>query len=356
MNFVQQSRMLACLAVLCWILLFHSQTNIIIIASAIAFLTYPFFQRLLERHNVWYSLSIYYFCLALVVIIPIILITVLVTPQAVNGYRTLMLWIDKGLDLPPAIEQHITAIYGWLETIPGFQDLQSSTAEISATLKRSLSSFLQLLLTGSISFAGSTINIAMQLFLIIFLSGLAVVYAKTCHKLAVRVTGLPVECINRFILALQNTARSIFFGVFFIAFVQGILTGIGFFIFGVKDAAFWGLAAMICAVIPILGTALIWVPIAITVWVSGSFYSAMGIILWGVLIVASADSLLRPICLQKGIKTSIIVLFFAIICSIIAFGPIGLILGPTLVALGIQAVEESDYLLQKAEEKKQEEK
>ena len=264
-------------------------TNMDSIAGAISFLTYPFFQRLQEKHNVWFSLTIYYCCLALVVIIPIILITVLVTPQAVNGYKTLMLWIDKGLDLPPAIGQHITAIYGWLETIPGFQDLQSSTAEISAAIKRSLSSFLQLLLTGSISFAGSTINIAMQLFLIIFLSGLAVVYAKTCHKLAVRVTALPVECIDRFIIALQSTARSIFFGVFFIAFIQGILTGIGFFIFGVKDAAFWGLAAMICAVIPILGTALIWVPIAITVWVGGSFYSAVGIVLWGAIIVAGAD-------------------------------------------------------------------
>lgn len=185
--------------------------------------------------------------------------------------------------------------------------------------------------------------------MIIFLAGLAVVYAKTCYKLAVRITGLPQECIDRFIIALQRAVRSIFLGIFFVAFVQGILTGIGFFIFGVNDAAFWGLAAMICAVIPILGTALIWMPIAITVWVGGSFYSALGIVLWGIIIVAGADNFLRPYCLQKGIKTSIIVLFFAIICSIIAFGPIGLILGPTLVALGIQAVEESDYLLRKAE-------
>lgn len=350
MNHAQQSRILACLAVLCWILLFHSQTNIIIIASAIAFLTYPFFQRLQQKFNVWISLSIYYCCLALVVIIPIILITVLVTPQAVNGYKTLMLWIDKGLELPPAIEQYITAIYAWFDTIPGFQDILSSTAEISSTIKRSLSSFLQLLLTGSISFAGSTINIALQLFLIIFLAGLAVMYAKTCQKLAIRITALPKECIERFILAFQRAARSIFLGVFFVAFVQGILVGIGFFIFGVKDAAFWGLIAMICAVIPILGTALIWVPVAITVWVGGSFYGALGIVLWGIIIVAGADNLLRPYCLQKGIKTSIIVLFFAIICSIIAFGPIGLILGPTLVALGIQAVEESDYLLRKSHE------
>ncbi len=349
MNPKLQSRILACLAVLCWILLFHSQTNLIIMASAIAFLTYPFFQRLNKKFSIWFSVGIYYACLALLFIIPIVLITVLVTPQAVNGYKTILLWIDKGLELPPVAEQYINHVYIWLDAIPGFQDLQSSTAEISGTIKRNLSKFLQLLLTGGISFAGSTINIALQLFLIIFLAGLAVVYAKTCYKLAVRITGLPQECIDRFIIALQRAVRSIFLGIFFVAFVQGILTGIGFFIFGVNDAAFWGLTAMICAVIPILGTALIWVPIAITVWVGGSFYSALGIVLWGIIIVAGADNFLRPYCLQKGIKTSIIVLFFAIICSIIAFGPIGLILGPTLVALGIQAVEESDYLLRKAE-------
>lgn len=345
MNPVLQSRILAGLAVVCWFLLFYSQTNIIIVASAIAFLTYPVFKKLSERMNVWIAVGIYYACLALVIVIPIVLITVLVTPQAVNGYKTILLWIDNGLQLPPEFQYYIDLAYEWLREIPGFQ---SSTAEISSTVKRTLTAFFQVLLTGSISFAGSTINIALQIFLIVFLAGLLVVYAPTCRKLAVRVTTLPEESVQRFIVALQSAVRSIFLGIFFVAFVQGILTGIGFFIFGVKDAAFWGLLAIICAVIPIFGTALVWVPIALTVWVGGSLYSALGIVAWGMIIVAGADNFLRPYCLQTGIKTSIIVLFFSIICSIIAFGPIGLILGPILVALGIQAVEESDYLLQKS--------
>ena len=133
-------------------------------ASAIAFLTYPFFQRLNKKFSIWFSVGIYYACLALLFIIPIVLITVLVTPQAVNGYKTILLWVDKGLELPPVAEQYINHVYIWLDAIPGFQDLQSSTAEISGTIKRNLSKFLQLLLTGGISFAGSTINIALQLF------------------------------------------------------------------------------------------------------------------------------------------------------------------------------------------------
>lgn len=340
-----QSRILACFAVFCWGLLFYSQANIVILAGAVAFLTYPLFKKLSQKLNIWVSVGIYYACLAFAVVIPIVLVAVLVTPQAVNGYKTIILWIDNGLALPPAVEYYIDEMYKWFGTIPGFQ---SSTAEISATVKRTLSTFLQFLLTGSINFAGSTINIALQIFLVIFLSGLSVVYADTCRKLAIRVTNLPEECIDRFITALQRAVRSIFLGIFFVAFIQGILTGIGFVIFGVNDAAFWGLMAILCAVIPIVGTALIWVPIAITVWVGGSLYSALGIVAWGMIVVAGADNFLRPYCLQTGIKTSIIVLFFSIICSIIAFGPIGLILGPILVALGIQAVEESDYLLKKA--------
>ncbi len=343
-----QSRILACMAVFCWLMLFYSQANIIIVASAIAFLTYPVFKKLSQKLNIWIAVGIYYACLALIIIIPVILITVLVTPQAVNGYKTILLWIDNGLQLPPEWQHYIDLAYEWLREIPGFQ---SSTAEMSAAIKRTVTTFFQVLLTGSLSFAGSTINIVMQIFLIVFLSGLLVVYAPTCRKLAVRVSTLPEECVNRFIIALQSAVRSIFLGIFFVAFVQGVLTGIGFFIFGVKDAAFWGLLAIICAVIPIVGTALVWVPIALTVWVGGSLYSALGIVAWGMIVVAGADNFLRPYCLQTGIRTSIIVLFFSIICSIIAFGPIGLILGPILVALGIQAVAESDYLLKKSAEK-----
>lgn len=342
MTNLTKSRILAFLAIFCWFLLFYTQINIIIVASCIAFLTYPLFKFIHSKYNMWVSVGIYYFILFLIIVIPITLIALLVTPQAINGYNTLLLWIDNGLQVPKAYEEIFENVYNWLITIPGFQ---SSTAEITTLIKKTIGQFIQILLTGSLSFAGNTINIAFQIFLIIFLSGLAVVYAPTCKKIAIRVSTLPEECINRFINTFQRAVRSIFLGIFFVAFIQGILTGIGFFIFGVKDAAFWGLIAIICAVIPILGTALIWIPVAITTWVNGSFYSALGIVIWGMIVVAGADNFLRPYCLKTGIKTSIIVLFFSIICSIITFGPIGLLIGPILVAFGVQAVEESDYLL-----------
>ncbi|MBO4316763.1 MAG: AI-2E family transporter, partial [Mailhella sp.] len=141
--------------------------------------------------------------------------------------------------------------------------------------------------------------------------------------------------------------RAVFIGIVFVACIQGLLTGIGLAFLGVEDSAFWGMMAVFAAVIPVLGTALIWGPMAIVLWVQGSPMSAVILVVWGTVVVSGADSIIRPYFLKTGIETSILVLFLSIICAMSAFGAIGLILGPVLVALAIQAVHESDILAEK---------
>ena len=64
--------------------------------------------------------------------------------------------------------------------------------------------------------------------------------------------------------------------------------------------------------------------------------------LWGVIIVSTADSLLRPLFLKQGIKASYFILILVMLCGIAAFGTVGLILGPVLLAFSIQALEEAN--------------
>ena len=135
-------------------------------------------------------------------------------------------------------EQYINHVYIWLDAIPGFQDLQSSTAEISGTIKRNLSKFLQLLLTGGISFAGSTINIALQLFLDYFPCRACRCLCKNMLQTCRQNHGASARVYRQVHHRPATSCALHFLGIFFVAFVQGILTGIGFFIFGVNDAAF----------------------------------------------------------------------------------------------------------------------
>ena len=70
--------------------------------------------------------------------------------------------------------------------------------------------------------------------------------------------------------------------------------------------------------------------------------AAVGLALWGIVVVAGVDNVLRPLFLQQGIKAPFFVLIIAILCGMSSFGPVGLIAGPVLLAFAIQAVEEGN--------------
>ena len=72
--------------------------------------------------------------------------------------------------------------------------------------------------------------------------------------------------------------------------------------------------------------------------------AAVGLGVWGLLIVGGVDNILRPIFLQKGINAPIFVLILSILCGIATFGSIGLIIGPVIVALSIQLLKEAKML------------
>ena len=125
------------------------------------------------------------------------------------------------------------------------------------------------------------------------------------------------------------------------AIAQGVLCGIGFAVAGIKQPAFWGLLATVVAPIPFVGTALVWGPLCLSLWFSGATMPAVGLALWGTLAVTSVDNILRPLFLQQGINAPFFVLIVAILCGLGSFGPMGLIIGPVLLAIAMQAVEEA---------------
>ncbi len=348
---LRAARILSLLAVVGWILLLFPQFDAVVIAGAVSSISLPLYRWLRARLSMVTAISIYFAILALCVIIPVLALSLLVAPQAVTGYKTLLAWSGAGFPMPEFIETYRDDIYAYLQYLPGFEDIENVALEASENIKEILSSLVSSLVTGSIGFAGGTFNLLFKVFLVIFMAGLTVIYSPTIYKITRRISLLPKESVDRFIQAFQRAVRSIFLGIFFVALVQGVLTGIGLAIFGAKDVAFFTLLAIFCGIVPIVGTALVWFPMATMMWLDGSIGSAIGVVAWGMLIVAGSDNFLRPYCLQTGIETSMIVLFLAIISSVFAFGPVGIVLGPVIVAFGIQAMHESDYLFQKSENK-----
>ncbi len=149
--------------------------------------------------------------------------------------------------------------------------------------------------------------------------------------------------LAHFVMAAHKALRAIMFGIVFVALVQGALCGIAFAVAGINQPAFWGMLATLVAPIPAIGTALVWLPLCLSLWFSGHTMAAVGLGLWGTIVVAGIDNVLRPLFLKQGIKAPFFVLILAMLCGLYAFGAVGLIAGPILLALAIQSVEEGNY-------------
>lgn len=138
---------------------------------------------------------------------------------------------------------------------------------------------------------------------------------------------------------IKQTVLSTVKGVIMIALIQGLLAGIGMKIFGVPNAALWGSVSAVASLVPGLGTAIIFIPAVAYMFIIGNTPFAIGLMLWGILIVGLVDNFLGPYLYSKGTKTHQLIMLFAVLGGLSLFGPIGFIFGPIVVALFFSLIE-----------------
>ena len=278
--------------------------------------------------------------------VPVTLFVLLVIPQIGAGYARLRELWEHNFQLPPEWAAWLDSFIDRFETTPFLSGLREEVQSYLDTLGEYLTNFstdtLVTLVNNGFNVLGGTMNVLWDFLLFFVLSIIFTIYAARLHLISSRIFHLHPQILHRFILAIRHALRAILLGVVFVALIQGFLCALGFALFGYSQFAFFGLLAALVAPIPFVGTALVWLPLSLQLWFSGSTMQALGLFLWGILVVSTADSLLRPIFLKTGIKASYLVLILAILCGISAFGAIGIILGPVLLAFSIQAMEEGN--------------
>ena len=132
---------------------------------------------------------------------------------------------------------------------------------------------------------------------------------------------------------LRRAIRSVVVGSLTVSVIQGVLTGIGFYIFGIPNPALWGSFAVIAALIPGIGTSLIIVPGVLYLFFTGLHLHALGLLIFGVVAVGLIDNYLGPILVNRGVNIHPFIILLSVMGGLIFFGPIGFIAGPLIVAL-----------------------
>ncbi len=129
---------------------------------------------------------------------------------------------------------------------------------------------------------------------------------------------------------IAETIRATLLGTVLVALIQGVLGGTMFWLLGLPAPVLWGLVMGLAAIVPVLGTFIIWVPAAIFLFLTGSEWQALVLVIWGVVVIATIDNLLYPILVGNRLHTHTIPMFISLVGGLLVFGPAGIIIGPVI--------------------------
>lgn len=151
------------------------------------------------------------------------------------------------------------------------------------------------------------------------------------------ITWLPLERgkAQRLLSVTFDTIKANLFGIVAVSGAQGALAAIGFLFVGMNAWLFWGIVAAFASLLPIVGAAIIWLPVAVQLLIAGSWGKALFLAIWGVLVIGMADNVIRPLVVSGRTELSTLTVFFALLGGLNAFGLIGLIAGPLVFTLAI---------------------
>jgi predicted PurR-regulated permease PerM len=251
---------------------------------------------------------------AIVVVVPVTLVTERIVGEAARGAETVKAMVDSG-DWRRAFDAHPLAPAGrWIEKhvdLPGL--IQSVASWLTST--------------GAALVRGSVVQLVG-----VVLTFYMLFYFLRDWRAALdgvrALSPLSAADIGRLFDDVFDTVHATVYGTFVVAIVQGALGGLMFWWLGLPAPLLWGLVMGLLAVVPVLGAFIIWIPAALFLFATGSEGKALVLALWGTIVVGGIDNVLYPLLVGNSLKMHTIIAFVSIVGGMIFFGAAGLILGP----------------------------
>lgn len=132
--------------------------------------------------------------------------------------------------------------------------------------------------------------------------------------------------------AAGTTTRAVVYGILLTAFIQGVVAGIGYWVAGLTSPVMFGVLTMILALIP-FGTPLAWGMVGFWLLLQGETAAAIGIWIWGAVVVSQLDNFLRPVFISSISPIPFLLVLFGVLGGLLAFGLVGLFIGPIVLTV-----------------------
>ena len=298
-------------------------------ATVLCYATWPIFVRLDNRlhHRRTITAALLCLILAAVVVVPIVIAAASLADNVGRLNTLVHTLLEQALPPPPAwlgglpfVGEKLNAI--WLAAV-------NDTATLTEPLKRNLPEFSKWLLGRSVALGNGVLQLSLSLFILFFLYRDGSVLAQRLNNGLARIGG---ERARNLLQLAGNTVKGVVYGILGTAIAQGVLAGIGFLIAGVPGALMLGLLTFFLSVVPV-GPPLIWFPAAVWTYYQGETGWAIFLLVWGFGVISLVDNFLKPYLISQGAALPFVLVLLGVLGGLVAFGFIGVFLGPILLAL-----------------------
>lgn len=140
--------------------------------------------------------------------------------------------------------------------------------------------------------------------------------------------------VHGYFEAVGTTTRAVLYGIVLTALAQGALAGLGYWVAGVNSPMVMAVLTATIALIP-FGTPFVWISLSAWLYLNGHHAEAIGLFLWGALVVSWVDNLIRPMVISGATRIPFVLVMFGVLGGVAAFGLIGLFMGPLILAVGL---------------------
>lgn len=265
-------------------------------------------------------------------IIPVFFFLGSLVTQGIQSVNTLQARLAT-MDFNALFSHEAIAPYlGWIQAHLPFLDMKKLA--LRADLLSISKNAGQILLDSGTTIIGNVFVLTMNFVILIFVLFFLIRDGDAMLERVRYLLPLSTDQEDRIFRQLDDVAKSVILGAFLIALAQGAAGGIGLFIVGVQPF-FWGCMMGFASLIPVVGTAIIWLPVALYLILTGQWQWGVFLIAWGALVVSGIDSVIRPILMRNRSNMSTFWVFLSIIGGIKFFGALGILYGPLVLGFAM---------------------
>jgi predicted PurR-regulated permease PerM len=272
----------------------------------------------------------------------LLVLVLIIGPLATVGSIVVNQALQVTENVRPRVEELLkqpTLLDEYMAHLPFYDRLKPYEAQImtkAGDLVGTVGSGLVRSVSGTI---GGTVVFFLQFFILLYTMFFLLKDGRRMLDGALAYLPLADQDKQRMVGRFVSVARATLKGTVLIGLIQGTMSGLAFWAVGIQGAVFWGTVMVVLSIIPGVGGALVWVPAVIVLLLTGAILKGVLLAAFCALVVGTVDNVLRPRLVGRDTRLHELLIFFSTIGGLLAFGPMGFIIGPIVAALFVTVWE-----------------